>query len=445
MSFYFTINICDNIVTEKNLCNYTFAVKYVKYMSEISIYKTITVTHKTTNLKQISDYVVMGHNDDLKELLHDLKAKFGLGELLYLSTCNRVLYLFTTPYEVNADFTKRFLTAINPKFQEKKADKRIDEEVLRYEGVQAVHHVYEVAASVDSLVVGEREILRQLREAYQQCIDWDLTGDNLRLLMRYVVTGAKKVYAHTRIGEKPISVVSLAIQKMLSTKFSRRSRILLVGAGQTNNLVSKFLVKYEYNNVTVFNRTFEKAEKLASKFSNGQALSLDELAHYRKGFDIIIACTGSVKPLITNEVYANLLNGDDQHKLVIDLSIPNNVDRGIAAAHDVNYIEIEDIRQLAKVNLAFREREVTNARAILTEEIEEFEVQFRHRQVEIAMRDIPVQMKAVKVKAMNEVFKKELADLDENTIDLMERMLSYMEKKCISIPMKMAKKMVVGQ
>ena len=111
----------------------------------------------------------------------------------------------------------------------------------------------------------------------------------------------------------------------------------------------------------------------------------------------------------------------------------------------MNYIEIEDIRQLAKVNLAFREREVTNARAILTEELEEFDVQFRHRQVELAMRELPVQMKEVKIKAMNEVFKKELDGLDANTIDLMERMLSYMEKKCISIPMKMAKKMTVGQ
>lgn len=432
-------------MTEKNLWKYTFAVKEVKFMSEISKYKTITVTHKTTNLKQISDYVVMGDNGNLKELLHDLKATFGLGELLYLSTCNRVLYLFTTPQKVNADFTKRFLTAINPKFQAKKADKRIDEEVLRYEGIQAINHIYEVAASVDSLVVGEREILRQLREAYQQCMDWNLTGDNMRLLMRYVVTGAKKVYAQTRIGEKPISVVSLAIQKMLSTKFSRRSRILLVGAGQTNNLVSKFLAKYEYSNVTVFNRTFEKAEKLAARFSNGRALSLDELTDYREGFDIIIACTGSLKPLVTNSVYADLLNGDNQHKLVIDLSIPNNVDRTIAEKYDVNYIEIEDIRQLAKVNLAFREREVTNARAILTEEIDEFEIQFRHRQVELAMRELPVQMKEVKVKAMNEVFKKELAGLDANTIDLMERMLSYMEKKCISIPMKMAKKMAVGQ
>lgn len=414
-------------------------------MSEILIYKTITVTHKTSNLKEISDYVVMGNNDHLKELLETLKEEFGLGELLYLSTCNRVLYFFTTPQKVNAKFTKRFLSYINPVFKPKQADKRIDEEVLTFEGINAINHIYEVAASVDSLVVGEREILRQLRESYKQCKEWGLTGDNLRLLMRYVVTSAKKVYAQTRIGEKPISVVSLAVQKMMSTTFTRRSKILLVGAGQTNNLVSKFLAKYEYQNITVFNRTFSKAEKLAARFSNGKALPLSELADFKDDFDIIIACTGSVKMLVTTDLYKNILNGDTSHKMVIDLSIPNNVDRTIADLHDVNYVEIEDIRQMAKINLAFREREVTNAKAILNEELEEFEIQFQQRQVELAIRDIPVQIKEVKVKAMNEVFKKELDGLDDATIDLMDRMMTYMEKKCISIPMKMAKQIVIGQ
>jgi glutamyl-tRNA reductase len=386
----------------------------------------------------------MEHDNNRQELLHKLKVEFGFEELLYLSTCNRILYLFTTPKKINSAFTKRFLSAINPIFQPKNSDKRIADEVLTFEGIKAVNHLYEVAASVDSLVIGEREILRQLREAYKECQDWQLAGENLRLLMRYVVTGAKKVYAQTRIGEKPISVVSLAVQKMLASKFSRRSRILLIGAGQTNNLVSKFLAKYDYQNVTVFNRTFEKAEKLAARFSNGSTLGLDRLPHYREGFDIIIACTGSTKPLITNELYVDLLNGDATKKMVIDLSVPNNVDRIIAETHDVNYIEIEDIRQMAKVNLSFREREVTSAKTIIQEELIEFDVQFQHRQIELAMREIPVKIKEVKTKAINEVFKKELEGLDESTIDLMNRMLTYMEKKCISIPMKMAKEIAVS-
>jgi glutamyl-tRNA reductase len=412
-------------------------------MHELSIYKTITVTHKTCNLKQIGDYVVPGDSDQLEELLHDLKSEFGLEELIYLSTCNRILYIFTTPETIDTKFVKRFFANLNPVFKTTSGKERIEEEVLIYQGDQAINHIYEVAASVDSLVIGEREILRQLRAAFNQCSDWKLTGDKMRLLMRFVVTGAKKVYAKTRIGEKPISIVSLAVKKMLESGFSRRSRVLLVGAGQTNNLVSKFLVKNDYQNITIFNRTFEKAERLAGKFKNGKAFNLDELPYYSEGFDIMIVCTGAIKPIITNDLYAKLLNNETAKKLVIDLSIPNNVDRRITEDFDVNYIEIEDIRQLAKANLAFREREVTNAKAILETEIAEFGVQFRTRQVELAMREIPLRIKQVKSKAMNEVFKKELDGLDASTIDLMDRMLSYMEKKCISIPMTVAKKVAV--
>ncbi len=412
-------------------------------MHELSIYKTITVTHKTCNLKQIGDYVVPGDNNQLEELLHDLKSEFGLEELIYLSTCNRILYVFSSPETIDTKFAKRFFASLNPVFKTTSGKKRIEEEVLTYQGKEAINHIYEVAASVDSLVIGEREILRQLREAYNQCFDWNLTGDKMRLLMRYVVTGAKKVYAKTRIGEKPISIVSLAVKKMLESGFSRRSRVLLVGAGQTNNLVSKFLVKNDYQNVTVFNRTFAKAEKLAGKFKNGKALNLEELPYFSEGFDIMIVCTGAIKPIVTNELYAKLLNNETSKKLVIDLSIPNNVDREITNDFDVNYIEIEDIRQLAKANLAFREREVTNAKAILEVEIAEFEILFKTRQVELAMSEIPLRIKQVKSKAMNEVFKKELDGLDASTIDLMDRMLSYMEKKCISIPMTVAKKVVV--
>ena len=412
-------------------------------MSEISIYKVITVTHKTCNLKQIGDYIVTGAEEGLDLQLRNLKATFGFTELVYLSTCNRILYLFASPEALDERFVLRFFNELNPIFVTESGQERLRQEVAFYQGQAAVRHIYEVAASVDSLVVGEREILRQLREAYDSCTQQGLAGDNLRLLMRFVVTGAKRVYAETRIGEKPVSVVSLAIKKLLDTRFSKKSRVLLIGAGQTNLLVSKFLKKYEYANVTVFNRTLEKAAKIAAKFEHGKAFALAELPDFSEGFDVMIVCTGAVTPIVGSELYTTLLRGETDPKLVIDLSVPNNVDREIANDFQVNYIEIEHLRQAANANMAFREREVTNAKAILDLEIVEFEQHFKQRQVELAMREIPIRIKAVKEKAVNEVFKKELDGLDAQTIDLMNRMLSYMEKKCISIPMTIAKKNIM--
>ncbi len=411
--------------------------------SGIDTYQLLTVTHKTASLKTIGDYVVnIGEGQDLKELLQNLKQTFGMEELLYVPTCNRVIYLFTGDVQISSDFIETFFTTINPSLAKRK--NRIHNEVSYYFGEYAINHLYAVAASVDSLVIGERQILGQLREAYSNCQKMQLTGDNIRLLMRFTVTLAKRVYSQTRIGEKPISVVSLAIKKMLDAQVAKDARILLVGAGQTNILVSKFLVKYDFENVVVFNRTIEKAKKLSRKFNN-QYKELAALEDYQHGFDLLIVCTGATEAIITSEMYRKLIGQDQSKKMIIDLAIPNNVARDVVNSFNINYIEIDTLRALAQENMAFREREVTKAQQIIIEEVNEFEGQFKQRQIEKAMREIPVQIKKVKSKAINQVFRKEVELLDENTKELMERMMNYMEKKCISIPMTIARDVMMKQ
>lgn len=407
-------------------------------MNDINTYQILTITHKSTNLKRIGEYVVrLKDGEEQEKKLEEIKSKFGFEEFLYLSTCNRVLFLFTGTVEVNKKFLEDFFYEINSEIA-----KDSHQEVAHYQGIEALNHLYEVAASVDSLVVGEREILRQLREAYNQCNEWGLTGDRIRLLMRFAVQTAKSVYANTRIGEKPISIVSLAVKRLLNIHASRNSKILLVGAGQTNTLVAKFLAKNQFNNVTVFNRTVAKAERLGTQFG-WEFYPISALETYDKGFDIIIVCTGATEPIIQRPLYQKLLQGDTSRKIIIDLAVPNNTSEEVVSSFNINYIEIEDLRSLARKNLSFREREVSNARKIVKQAIDEFQDHFKERQLEIAMRAIPVKIKEIKSHALNTVFRKEVEGLDEDTKALMEKMLTYMEKKCISIPMTVAKDVIL--
>lgn len=408
----------------------------------INRYRIITVTHKQTNLKNISDFVVRANDAEvLRAQLERLKEAFGLNELLYLSTCNRVMYFLDREEDPNDLFTTEFFRFINPDLP---ADtiRKIDQFVSYFEGESALKHLFEVAASIDSLVIGERQILGQLREAYDQCRSWGLTGDHIRLAFQHAVQAAKAVYAQTRIGDKPVSIVSLAIQKLLRAKLPKDAPILIVGAGQTNQLAAKFLQKHQFSRVTVFNRTLSKAQKLAEPFE-GEAFNLAELPEYDQPFECLIVCTGSTDAVITPTLYRQLLHGDDRRKIVIDLSVPHNVDRAVAEQFPVNYIEIEGLRQLAKENLAFREQEVSSAKKILNQHVKDFPLHFRQRQLERAMQQVPTEIKAVKSRAMNEVFHKEVELLDEETRRLLERMLTYMEKKCISIPMKAAREMMI--
>ena len=179
-----------------------------------------------------------------------------------------------------------------------------------------------------------------------------------------------------------------------------------------------------------------------SKF-NGKAFLLENLNTYQEGFDGIIICTGADKALIDDELYASLLQGDESKKLVIDLAIPNNIEKSVVENFNINYIEIEDLKTLAKENLAFRQKEIFKAKEIIDENLLSFHIIHQQRQVEKAMRHVPAQIKEVKSHAMNEVFKKDIESLDENAQEVLERVLTYMEKRCISIPMKAAKDSVV--
>ncbi len=394
----------------------------------------LTVTHKTTHTDEIADFIVPTDNKDALAIrLHALRDQYKLGELMYLATCNRVMFFFTGTIRVDNHFIADFFGQVNPN-STTKAPADLRSKVSHFEKNEALKHLYEVAASVDSMVVGEREIFRQMREAYEFCYTENLIGDNIRLAMRSIVETAKEVYAQTRIGEKPVSIVSLAFQKLQATETPLDARFLIVGAGKTNTQLADFILKQGYTNTSVFNRTLENAQILGDKL-NAPSFLLSDLENYTKGFDVLVVCTSSVKALITSDLYQKLLQGDTRQKVVIDLSLPQNVDKEVVRQFDVHYIGIEGLRQLAKQNLAFRLSEVNKANTIISKRVQAFNMIYRERQVERAMSHLPKEIKAIKSHAMNNVFKNELDELAPEARELVERMMDYMEKRCIGVPM----------
>lgn len=421
-----------------NFNQFTTHSDFGQQNSMLDGYKILTVTHRNVHLEQISNFV-LSHLDEseLGDKLVALKEQLDLSELLYTATCNRVIYLFYTDIDLDINFIDHFFKTIDPHL----SSDFIAKSVAAYEGKEAIVHFYEVASSIDSLVVGEREIMRQIRESYTQCKDWRLTGDHIRLLMKYLVQATKEVYAKTRIGEKPVSVVSLAMLKLRETNLPTTARILLVGAGQTNTLVSKFLIKQGYRHITVFNRSIENAQRLAATF-NGRGYILTDLPTYKEGFDCLICSTGATEAIIDTSLYKALLNGEQGEKVVVDLSIPNNISKDVIAQFPTRHIDIEILKELADLNLSLRKQEIGIAKVLLKDQLIAFEQAFQWRQLEKAMRHVPEQVKEIKERAMNEVFKKELEGLDDKSRALIEEMMTYMEKKCISIPMKAAKELV---
>lgn len=403
-------------------------------------YHLLTLTHRQAPLESIGQVIVRG--DDPGAVLQELKTKFGWEELLYLPTCNRVIYLFYTPQPLSDQLPAEVLGTIRPDLPSESIDGLASKMRLLH-GADAIRHLLEVSASMDSLVVGEREIIRQLREAFERCREWDLTGDHLRLLLRFTVETAKEVYTATGIGEKALSVVALAFNQMLETGLKSDARILLVGAGQTNALVAKFLFKYGFRNVTVFNRTLEKAQAVA-EYLEGRALPLDALEHYTEGFDALIVCTGATEPVITPALYHKLLAAESDTKVVVDLAVPNNVDARIPRTFPVRYIEIEGLREVARENLAHREQERRKAEELITIRVRAYRELWHQRQVERALLPVVDDVRLAKERAISEVFAKEFAQLDPTARELATRMLDYLEKKSVATAMRTMKEIAAS-
>lgn len=395
----------------------------------------LTLTHRDAPLSVIAQAVLPEQTTD--EKLQALQAAFGWDELMYLATCNRVAYVFYSQQAVGHDLAAELLRNARPDLDEATVVATAAAARLLH-GSDAVQHLLELSASMDSLVVGEREILRQLREAYNQSLAWGLTGDHLRLLMRFAVETAKDIYTNTAIGEGALSVVALAFTAMQQKGIKPDARIVLVGAGQTNTLFGKFLLKNGFQHVTVFNRSLPRAEILA-KMGHWNALSLDELSYFSEGFDALVVCTGATEPVIVKDLYQKLLAGESTKKVVVDLSLPNNVAREVVADFPVEYIEVESLREIASDNLLAREQAREDARAIIAERLPVFRERWHERQVERLFAHIPDAVKAVKERAIQEVFAKRVAQLDAPAQALLQEMLDYMEKKCVAIPIKAAK------
>ena len=400
-------------------------------------YRLFTLTHRQATLAQLEPYAVAAEERD--EVLARLRRELGWEEVFYLATCNRVLFFF---YQDERDATAvadfQAALGIDP------ASGAIAPVFL--EGDEAVLHLYDVAASVDSMVVGEREILRQLRLSYLECHEGGHCGDHLRLVMQSAVAAAKQVYHETRIGQKPVSVVSLAAQRIRQQRLDpAAARVLVIGAGQTCWLISKFLRKQGFTDVTVANRTPHRAERLAATFAEGRAVALADLPAYGRGFDLMVVCTSATEPVVTPALFELLVRHElPGEKVVVDLAVPHNVAAETVEAFAPHYIQIDDLRQLASDNLAFRAGEVREARKLIGEQLIAFRESVQQRRVEVALSHVPQQIRAVRERAMNEVFQRELADLDEDTVELIDRMMHYMERKCIGVPMKAARAAVTA-
>jgi glutamyl-tRNA reductase len=306
----------------------------------------------------------------LPEALGNLVDQESVDEGLIVSTCNRVELIATAPAGVEKGLTrlKDFLCDFHElSFQ------AIDNHLYHHANSDAIRHLFRVASALDSMVLGESQILGQIKDAYRTAIEAGTVGRVLSQLMHRAISVAKRVRTETAVAQHPVSVSSVAVElgRKIFGELSGKT-VMLVGAGEMAELAAQNLMQAGASKLLVTNRTAEKAASLANQFGGG-AVSFEAFYDVLPSVDIVICSTGAPDYLIRPEETRRALKSRRKGPLLfVDISVPRNIDPNIANLDSVFLFDIDDMDGAVQANLREREREASNAEIIIETEAQNF-------------------------------------------------------------------------
>jgi glutamyl-tRNA reductase len=334
----------------------------------------VGVNHKSTPLA-VRELLALS-DDACASGLQSLVDGEIVREGLIVSTCNRVEVLTETAKGQLNETTERiiqFLTRANelpPSQFETQLYQHIDD--------QAVRHLFRVASSLDSMVVGEPQILGQVRRAYSIALEAGTTGRILNRLVHHAFRVAKRVRTETGIGANAVSISYMAVElgKKIFDSFEGRTA-LLIGAGEMAELAARHLVNAGVSNVLLANRSEEPALALARELG-GTPVDFNRLAEYLRQADIVICSTAADRYIVTEQMVRDALaKRRNRPAFFIDISVPRNIDPAIGKIPNVFVFDVDDLESVISSNIREREREAERAELIVESEIMQFQQALR--------------------------------------------------------------------
>ena len=306
-------------------------------------------------------------NERLTDALRELAGLPVVDEAAILSTCNRTELYCTTSDRNSGNLTEwlgRFHN-VDPA--------TLHPHVYSYPDAEAVRHILRVAGGLDSMILGEPQILGQVKEAYQQAVEAGTLDSQLERLFQHTFAVAKQIRTDTAIGESPVSVAFAAVSlaRQIFSNFGAHTA-LLIGAGETIELAARHLHDMGLGRMVIANRTPERAHRLAAHF-NGYGIGLDEIPAHLAEADIIISSTGSPEPILDRPLVEKALR-TRKHKPVfmVDIAVPRDIDPAVAELDDVYLYSVDDLREVIQENLKSRQQAAEQAEEIIEVQVDRF-------------------------------------------------------------------------
>jgi len=327
----------------------------------------IGLNHKTAPI-EIREKLAF-QEAEIEKALCQVKSLPSLKENMILSTCNRVeIYAVAREPEKAILDLKNFLSRYHS-FPLKEFEKNLYL-LIREE---AVRHIFRVASSLDSMVVGEPQILGQIKSAYNTSSEYKTSGLILHRLLHRAFHVAKRVRTETKIGNNAVSVSFVAVElakKIFGTL--EKKTVLLIGAGEMCELAAQHLVSNGVEKVLVANRTYERAVTLAQEFK-GESIPFEEIVQGLKRVDIVISSTGSPQYLLRHEQISKVIKDRKQKPIFfIDIAVPRDIEPKVGDIDNVYLYDLDDLQEVVNANIQDREKEAKKAEAIVQDEVIKF-------------------------------------------------------------------------
>lgn len=364
--------------------------------------------------------------DTIPALTKELKEE-GLNENIVLSTCNRTEFYFSC---------ENIEGALDKIYQTLSKYFHMDEEWLKeytylLTNEDAYRHLFLVASGLDSMVVGEPQILGQVKDAYRLATDCNTTGFLLDKVFHKTFNVAKRIRTETKVGYNPVSISGMAIE--LAKKIFGElpgKKILVVGAGEMCEIAVKYFKKDGVADIYITNRTFQNAQKLADEIA-GVPYPFGDLQDLLVKVDMVLSSTGSEKPIIDKELVSLVMKRRKQKPLFfIDIAVPRDVEPSVNGIENVYLYDIDDLKELSQKHLSDRLSESEKARAIIDEEVKKFTAWLKQLDKSPMISDIYDKVEEIRKGELKKILQKHQG-IDEETVKSMELLSKSIVNKLV--------------
>jgi glutamyl-tRNA reductase len=371
--------------------------------------------------------------EQVREALDHWRRVFKGVEAVLLSTCNRVEIYAATEAESGpgldqvAGFLARFHGI---------ESREIAEHLYEYTDEAAVQHLFAVASSLDSMVLGEPQILAQVKAAYQTAAEQDTTGPLLHGMFQAALHVARRVASETAIHQRRVSVPSVAVADFARQVFERfdDKHALVIGAGEMAEECLSYLRDEKIGQVTVVNRGFDRAAELAGRFG-GKAAAWDDLSRALADADLVVSTTGAPEPVVTAERFSRVEpQRFERPLLILDLAVPRDFEAAIGDRPNVYLYSIDDLQAACQRNRAQRDRELPAAMHVVEQETTRFMAEMRRHAVGPVIARLRQGWEKPKDEELDRLLNK-LPQLDDRARDEIRRSFDRLVNKLLHPPL----------